>query len=138
MQRFIAAATAFLIATSSAPSYAGDLTASVERAALAAAAQARPNARGSNDDNPYFIPAMVLLGGGALVSLYGLTHTTGVECSSVAFGTSCGLTKSKTTIFTGVGLAGAGAYLYYRGRATSAPQILAGPGTLGVRQQVRW
>ncbi|MEQ1574890.1 MAG: hypothetical protein ABMA15_19765 [Vicinamibacterales bacterium] len=109
-----------------------------QQAARAAAAQARPNASGS-DENPYFLPAVILMGAGGLVALYGLTHETGVECSGIGtVGVSCGTTKSKATIFTGVGMAGVGAFLFNKGRAKSSPQILAGPHVIGVGQRVVW
>jgi len=144
MGRFIAAALVLGIAS---PAFA-DIRGSVgregalasQRAARASALQARPNAAG-NDDNPYFLPSMIIMGGGALVALYGMTHDTGAECSGIgASSFSCGTTKSKTTIFTGVGMIGAGAYLYYKGkqRQNRSPQVVFGPGAIGVRQQLTW
>lgn len=115
---------------------AADLAASISSEAKAAASQARPNAAGPNDDNPYFLPSTIIMGGGALVALYGMSHDTGIKCDS---GFSCGTTKSKTTIFTGVGMIGVGAYLYYKGkRQSSSPDILVGPNVIGVRQRVSW
>lgn len=128
--------------TISSPAFA-DLRSSLDRAvALSTTAQARPNAKGQNDDNPYFVPAMVLMAGGGLVALYGMTRDTGVACSGTTSATSfsCGVTKSKATIFTGVGLVGVGAFLYYRGKAkqNSSPQIVVGPHGVGVRQSLTW
>ncbi|MEQ1909829.1 MAG: hypothetical protein ABMA15_13455 [Vicinamibacterales bacterium] len=112
-----------------------------QQAALAAAAQARPNANGTSGDNPYFIPAMVLLGAGGVVTLYGLTHDTGVSCStnSAVTSVSCGTTKSKATIFTGLGMVGVGGYLFSKGKQRrSSPQILTGPRAIGVGQRLVW
>jgi hypothetical protein len=119
-------------------SAAREASAMVTEAALLA--QARPNARGQSDENPYFIPAVVLMGAGGLVTLYGLTHDTGVECSSITLASvSCGTTKSKTTIFTGVGILGVGTYLFYKGKQrSSSPEILAGPNVIAVRQRLVW
>jgi len=144
MRRFIATALVLGIAS---PAFA-DIRGSVgtegslasQQAARASARQARPNAAG-NDDNPYFLPSMIIMGGGAVVALYGMTHDTGAKCSgAIGVSISCGTTKSKTTIFTGIGMIGAGAYLYYKGkqRQNRSPQILFGPGAIGVRQQLTW
>ncbi len=138
MRRLIAAVLVLGIAS---PAFA-DIRGSVSKeAALAAraSAQARPNAAGSNEDNPYFLPGVVLMAVGASVALYGMTHDTGVACSGIGtVGLSCGVTKSKATIFTGVGIAGVGAYLFYKGKAKSSPQIIAGPHVVGVRQRLAW
>jgi hypothetical protein len=118
---------------------AADLPAAISKAANeAAAAQARPNAKGNNDDNPYFWPGVALMSAGGLVFLYGVTHDTGVECAFTVVAANCGTTKSKATIFTGLGMAGVGAFLFYKGRSTSRPDIYAGPHVFGVRQHLTW
>src|SRR5262245_60723114 len=127
MRRVIAA---LLILGMASPAVAQIRESAAKEAALVAQpgelAQARPNAPSQREDNPYFIPAIVLLGAGGLVTLYGLMHETGVECDSRSSGSfSCGTTKSKATIFTGVGIVGAGVWLFYRGQQKSRnPQIL--------------
>ena len=137
-------ALAFVVATAVTllplEAVAEERAASVSNAVRTApAAQARPNARGLNDDNPYFLPSVVLMGAGGLVSLYGMSHNTGVQCTSPGLVTfSCGTTKSKTTIFSGVGMIGAGVYLFYKGKARNYPQILAGPDAVSVRQRITW
>jgi len=116
--------------------FAGELAASISRAVEAAASQARPNAPGQASDNPYFLPAVIVTAVGGAVTLYGVTHKTGYECSLIG---SCGFTKSKVTIFTGLGLVGVGGYLFSKSRARSnSPQILIGPDGFAVRKQLRW
>lgn len=136
MRRLFATILILGIAT---PALAADLAASISSEARAAASQARPNARGQNDDNPYFLPAVIIMGAGGLVALYGMTHDTGVQCTDTRTSFACGTTKSKATIFTGVGMIGVGAYLFYKGRQqSSSPEILAGPNVIGVRQRLSW
>lgn len=108
---------------------------------LAATEQSRPNAKGTGDDNPYFWPGVLLMSGGGLVALYGMMHDTGVSCStssarSSATSLSCGTTKSKATIFTGIGMLGAGAFIFYKGK--NQPAVVFGPRLVGVRQQFVW
>lgn len=119
----------------------GGSIADVAPALLAATEQARPNAKGTGDDNPYFWPGVLLMSGGGLVALYGMTHDTGVACStsssrSSATSLSCGTTKSKATIFTGIGMLGAGAFVFYKGK--NQPAVVFGPRLIGVRQQFVW
>lgn len=104
--------------------------------ALASADQARPNAPSQSDDNPYFLPAVILMAGGGAVTLYGLTHDTGVACTSGTSSFSCGVTKSKVTIFAGLGMVGVGAFLFYKGK--NHPNVVFGPRMIGVRQQFIW
>ena len=104
-------------------------------------AQARPNAQEKSDGNPYFVPSVLLMGAGGLVTLVGMTHDTGVACSGIGTaGFSCGTTKSKATIFAGAGMLGVGAYLFHKGKAQqkSLPEIIAGPAVVGVRQRLSW
>lgn len=126
---------------------AADIRGSVAREAALAAApfldggQARPNARGQGGDNPYLIPAIALIGVGSVVALYGMTHETGVACSSNSASTSvsCGVTKSKATIFAGLGMVGVGTFLFVKGKKrSSSPELLIGYGTVGARQRLTW
>jgi hypothetical protein len=115
-----------------------DLRESIAREA-AAAAQARPNAPQQDDDNPYLIPAIVLMGAGGVVTLIGLTHETGAKCTSTVTTFSCGTTKSKATIFTGLGMVGVGAFVFQKGKSKArSPEILVGPHAVGVRKQLTW
>ena len=110
-------------------------------AVLRAAEQARPNAGGQGNDNPYLIPSLALLGLGTVVTLYGLVHDTGVACNSNSSLTSvsCGTTKSKATIFAGLAMVGAGGFLYARGKKRSrSPELLIGVGAIGARQRLTW
>ena len=110
-------------------------------AVLRAAAQARPNAGGQGNDNPYFIPSLALLGLGTVVTLYGMTNETGVACSSNASLTSvsCGTTKSKATIFAGLAMVGVGGFLFAKGKQKSkSPELLIGVGAIGARQRLTW
>ena len=105
------------------------------------AAQARPNAGGQGNDNPYFIPSLALLGLGTVVTLYGMTNETGVACSSNASLTSvsCGTTKSKATIFAGLAMVGVGGFLFAKGKQKSkSPELLIGVGAIGARQRLTW
>jgi hypothetical protein len=119
------------------PAFGGDLSSAISKAtAEAVAAQARPNARGGNsDDNPLFLPAVLLMAVGGGVALYGITHDTGIECSSTVI--SCQTTKSTPTIVTGVSMLGVGAFLFYKSRQNS-PNILIGPRGISVRQRWTW
>ena len=110
-------------------------------ARLAAADQARPNAAGQSGDNPYFIPAIALLAVGGVVTLYGMTHETGVACNSnnSLTSVSCGVTKSKATIAAGLGMVGVGTFLFVKGKKRSnSPELLIGAGTVGARQRLTW
>lgn len=102
--------------------------ADVQASMLATADQARPNAPNQNDDNKYFWPAVLLMSGGGVVALYGMTHDTGIACSSNSTVTSvsCGVTKSKATIFTGIGMVGVGAFLFYKASTVQPSSLVRG------------
>jgi hypothetical protein len=137
MKRVLAIGLAVIMAVPSG-AFAGDLAASISQAVNAAASQARPNAQGQND-NPYFLPAIIVMSAGGVVALYGATHETGIQCTGSALVVGCGFTKSKTTIFTGLGIVGVGAFLFSKGRArANSPQIVVGADGIRVRQQLRW
>ncbi len=147
IRRTLAVALVAGIALMPTQAYASDLLASSIASAAkeaAAAAQARPNAAGNNDENPYFLPGVILLSAGGVVALYGMTHDTGVSCNTTGTNRgssfSCGTTKSKGTIIAGLGIAGVGGYLLFKGnqQKKSSPEIVAGPHVLGLRQHLRW
>ena len=119
------------------------ISTSVSNAAKSLAAsggQARPNARGS-DENPYLVPAIVLMGVGGLVALYGTALSTPeVTCTESRTSFSCGASRSKAPLIAGLGIAGFGGFLFYRGeqKKNSSPDLLVGPHGITLRKQVRW
>ena len=118
---------------------AADLAGSITKAAQeSVSAQARPNASGNSDDNPYEVLSFVLMGAGATVTVYSLLIETGVKCNETSRSFSCETTKNKTALFAGLGMIGVGAFLYHKGQSKSHPQILIGPRGAGVFQQLRW
>lgn len=122
---------------------AATLSASISNAAksvAASASQARPNARGS-DENPYLIPAVVLMGVGGLVALYGTALSTPeVTCTESRTSFSCGSSRSKAPLIAGLGIAGFGVFLFYRGeqKKNSSPELVVGPHNVTLRKQIRW
>ena len=116
---------------------------SVSNAAKSLAAsggQARPNARGS-DENPYLVPAIVLMGVGGLVALYGTALSTPeVTCTESRTSFSCGASRSKAPLIAGLGIAGAGVFLFYLGeqKKNSSPELLVGPAGITLRKQIQW
>lgn len=143
MNRFVVCALVLALATPAAADIRESATRESTWAAgrLAAAEQARPNAAGQSGDNPYFIPSLALIAVGSVVTLYGMTHETGVACNSnnTATSVSCGVTKSKATIFAGLGMVGIGTFLFVKGKKRSnSPELLIGVGTVGARQRLTW
>lgn len=92
----------------------GPLARAVETAVVEAVAQRSGRTRRSN---PYGTVSYVLMGAGGLLTVYGLVHSTGVKCEegSGLLDFNCSGTKSKGVIFSGLGAAGLGAWLFMRG-----------------------
>lgn len=55
------------------------------------------------------------MGVGGGLTVYGLTHTTGVECDFGNANLGCKTTRSKGLVFGGLGAAGVGLWLFMRG-----------------------
>lgn len=92
-----------------------------------AKAQVPPPAR----ENKLLWPGLSVLGAGMAVALYGFTHTTGASISTNTSGTSINVEEKKSTGvgFAGLAIAGAGAFLIYKGAndAKRRPAIAVGP-----------
>lgn len=135
----VAALLAILLPASHAR--ASDFADSIARAtgrAANASEQARSAARG---ENPYLVPGLVLVGGGATLALWGLLSTTGVECTSdpLAINVKCDTTSNKGLTFAGLGAAGVGAILLWRGeQQRHQPEIVVQRGKVAVAQRFRW
>jgi hypothetical protein len=93
----------------------------------------------TSDENPYFLPGILTLSAGGLITIYGLVHESGVDCSTSISTVSCNTTHSTGVIVAGLVIAGAGGYLLYRGNQQKhSPQIVVGPGGLVVRERFSW
>ena len=107
------------------------------KAAVAAAVKAeaqRPAARG---ENPYMLPGLILLGGGATLSVLGFMDKTGVECSSDFETVECGTKANKGLIVSGLALAGVGAAVLVVGEGKRGmPSVSPRPGGFVVRHRV--
>jgi hypothetical protein len=111
-----------------------------------AAAQARRKAQeapAAKRANPYFWPGVGLMGGGALLALYGFNHTTGAEIhigtDPAGIPTSITAEEKKATGlgFVGLGIAGAGAFVYMKGNKQSAmPSVQFGAGRMALTHRV--
>lgn len=75
--------------------------------------------------NPYGTLSYVLMGAGGTIAVYGMTHTSGVECDIGGDQIGCRQTKSKSVIFSGLGAAGLGLWLFVKGEGqrNMAPSI---------------
>lgn len=71
--------------------------------------------RRARRSNPYSFASYAIMGIGGGLTIYGLTHTTGVKCDFNDASIGCKTTKSKSLIFGGLGMIGAGFWLYLRG-----------------------
>ena len=92
-----------------------------------------------DEDNPYFLPGIVLLAGGGLLLLYGAIHESGAECTSTVNSFNCRTTHSTGVIVAGAAVAGVGGYLLYKGnQRRRSPQIVVGPHQVGIQQRIRW
>lgn len=143
MKNFVTVVLMLAIATPAAADVRQSAAREATRAAvrLTTAEQARPNASGQSGENPYLVPSLALLAVGSVVTLYGMAHDTGVACNSnqTLTSVSCGATKSKATIFTGLGLVGVGTFLFVKGKKRSnSPELLFGAGTVAARQRLTW
>ncbi len=107
---------------------------------------AEAQASAANGKNELLIPGLAVMGGGALVFLYGLVHETGVDCttnvnaSATQVSANCGTTRSKAVIFAGAAIMGAGGYLIWKGDRDrkARPELVPMWGGVFVRQRVRW
>ncbi len=123
-----------LCMSSTAP--AADLRSAGAAAVQREVAAQRQNRR-ARADNPYTMPATVLMVGGAGVLLYGLLFSTGVACSDTYL--ECHSTHSTPAIVAGTAAVGLGGLLYMKGeRSQQSPSVVFGPRTIGVRKAVRW
>jgi hypothetical protein len=134
MKRLIAI---LLMVGVSAPAFAGDLSESIN-AEVMKAAQASASSKAS--DNQYLWPSVALMGGGALISLYGFLHTTGanINVGTNATGTNSSISVN-TTHNTGLGIAGLavvglGGYLLWKGAQKHSPSISFGRGSVKVQK----
>ncbi len=130
MKRLVAA---IVILGMASPAFA-DIRSSAAREATLAAQQGTSSARAASRN---LWPGYVLLGSGAVLAIYGFTHTNGIE-GSVG---SAGQYSVKTTHPTGVGIAGLGvaglgAYLLKKNWNNASPDIEVGPRGVSVRKRV--
>jgi hypothetical protein len=127
------------IALLATPVLAGDFQKSIQAAVRRTVAdQSRPAARG---ENPYMVPGLALVGGGATLVVLGFISPSGVECTSdlSATNVSCGTTANKGLVFAGAGAAALGGLLLMKGeKARAMPEILGQRGRFVVRQRIRW
>ena len=108
-------------------------TAEAVKATLEAEAQ-RPAARG---ENPYMLPGLILVGGGAALSVIGFTVQTGVKCTEDVSSFECGTTANKGLVFSGVAIAGVGAALIVIGQGKSGmPTLAPRPRGFEIRQRI--
>ena len=84
----------------------------LEAAAFEAAMQRNRRTRRSN---PYATLSYVLMGAGGGLTVYGLTHATGIECDLGGANIGCKQTRSKGLLFGGLGAAAVGLWLFMRG-----------------------
>lgn len=115
------AAVLIVVLFSSNVAFAGPLKEAIAKA------QVPPPAR----ENKLLWPGLSVLGAGMAVALYGFTHTTGASISTNTSGTSINVEEKKSTGigFAGLAIAGAGAFLIYKGAndAKKLPSIAVGP-----------
>ena len=120
----------------SSTSQAADLRSAGAAAVQREVAAQRQNRR-ARADNPYTMPATLLMVGGGGLLLYGMLFSTGVACSDTYL--ECHGTRSKPAIIAGSAAIGFGTLLYMKGeRARQSPSVVFGPGTVGVRKSVSW
>jgi hypothetical protein len=85
-------------------------------------AQRPSTARG---DNPYETPAILLMAGGAGLTVLAAVLPPGLKCDN--FG-DCATTGHKGLLVSGLGLAGFGAVLFLKGQSQRRPDIVPLPG----------
>jgi hypothetical protein len=127
----ILVAWSLISALSASSALAGDLGASIARAAQQEA-QARP----PKIDSKYLWPGYGLFVGGMAVAVYGFLHTKGGDAVSGE------VSKESKTEIGGVGLAlaGLGGAMLYLGSQHSkrAPSVTVGVGRVAVSKRVSW
>lgn len=103
------------------PAFAQSIQKAIKAEAVRAAQTQRPAARGRN---PYQTPAIVLLGVGAGLFVLAFVSPSGFKCDADDdFNVDCGTTANKGLLFGGLGAAGVGAYLYFKGENMRGPNI---------------
>ena len=119
---------------------ANDFSDSIKREAERAAQQSnRPAARG---DNPYMLPGVILIGGGATLMLFGFLDTTSVTCTdkggATSINVSCDSGHNNGLIVAGLAAMGAGGFLLWKGENGRSPELVTGPGRVAIRKRIRW
>lgn len=118
-----------------APSFAQSILALAERAV--AAELQRPASQGRN---PHATPAIVLMGAGASLVALAFIAPSGVSCEDTGRNLadiSCGTHANKGLLFTGIGAAGVGVFLWMKGdrQRQSQPSVAPTAGGFVVRQR---
>ena len=90
------------------------LDSAMEAGTTAGAAAVQRNRR-TRRSNPYGPMSYALMGVGGGLAIYGMIHTSGVECDISETGLGCKETRNKAVIFSGLGAAGAGLWLFMKG-----------------------
>lgn len=124
--------------------FAADLRTSIEKAAKAESARearalgAQP---GPGGRNPYLMPSLGLMAGGAALGMFGLMHETGVKCESKTDANfydssfSCGTTHNKGLIIGGAAIAALGGFLMFKGQ-TQRTELQPRVGGFAVRHRI--
>jgi hypothetical protein len=124
------------------PAWAGELSASIERAAASLSANQAARERKPNRNNPYLWPGVALIGAGSAIALYGFTHVTGGEINCGDFLASTLNCKASETHATGVGIAGlavvgfGGVLLWQGAKKAGGPSVTVAPGRIIVRHRL--
>lgn len=117
--------TFLVVALTPLPAFAGSLRDSIKAEAEKAAQTAPAPAL---KPNPYKMPALALIGGGAVVMILGLTQEKGVEVSGTGLNARVsekGSSKTALTILGASAMAGGG-FVYWMGEQKRRPSITPG------------
>jgi len=107
--------------------------------AVAKAAQTTPPANAPAGKNKMLWPGVGLMAAGGLIALYGFNTASGAEIKTNVTGTSTSVSVKRNTgvAVTGLGIAGLGGFLLYKGANDAKRQSIA-VGPKGVTYKVRF
>ena len=133
------ATVAVAVSLTASTAAAADLTKSIEQAVqkeAAAQSQQASQRQTLNSVSPYVIPGIALVGAGVPLLLYGVLKDQDIACTVQTI--RCPTKVHTGMVIAGTAAAGAGAFLLFKAKQHSRPELLIGVGRVAVRQQLRW